>query len=157
MPEDFVQKLFRSYSFEETDLTCRLQELNLSKNSFLSFPPEICQLKFLKSLDISGNYLGKCDLSSSSLKHTSNMPAIQILNISRNNLSNFNLEYFLSNLLPNCSQLVSLTAERNNIDSLSSILLEFNNLRELNLSDNKIKSIDFNKFKFNKLEVIFFF
>jgi Leucine-rich repeat (LRR) protein len=83
------------------------------------------------------------------------MPAIQILNISRNNLSNFNFEYFLSTLLPNCSQLVSLTAERNNIDTLSSILLEFNNLRELNLSDNKIKTIDFNKFKFNKLEVIF--
>lgn len=138
---------------EQLALCSSLKVLSISKNAFRSFPSVIFKLKFLQHLDVSENSIGSVDSQLTELKH------LRILNMSQCKLSNDCVDLICSlprirklyiggnseinNIKPLmiCSSLEILEAPACGIESIPNTVCNLINLKELNLSRNKLTDL----------------
>lgn len=154
LPEGLASRLLRSFSFDSDDLSCRVQEMNLSNNNFFQIPTALGAIQSLKVLDLSGNKLSRIDIDGIDYGSLQ-LPKIQMLNISSNGLSGSCLEAILHAVLQSNCPLSCLLAKQNNIDKFPRIILRFSSLREIDLSNNALENVQItDDYPANSIEIL---
>jgi len=144
-----VLMLLASLSREEEDGR-KITSVLLARNKFSVVPAEFSALKLLRELDISDNKLGVTDPET--LQHMQ-MPALRILNVSRNGMTFLHLEAIVEALAESRTLLSVLLAEGNQLDRFPRNIHKVYAVRELSLAGNRIRKIDVALGGLEKLEV----
>ena len=154
LPEWLIAKLFRSFSYDSDDLSCRVQEIILANNKLTQIPRELGAVQSLRVLDLSGNNLSRLEVEGidySSLL----LPKIQSLNVSNNGLSSPALEAILYAVTQSNCPLSCLLASKNSIDRFPDIIMHISTLREVDLSNNVLQNVlILNECPRNSLEIL---
>lgn len=150
LPDNLIEQLRRSHSFDSDELSCRVTEVLLAKNCFRTVPLELSSFNQLRVLDLSEN---KLNLSSAGELSEMRFPRVQVLNISKNGLTVSQLEAIIHALEQSDCALSSLLADHNSLERMPRNLSSLIALRELNISSNKIRSVERSLERMAKLEV----
>jgi hypothetical protein len=110
-----------------------LRKLDLSNNSLVKLPNEICRLNELLLLDITLNKLTYLPPNISELNN------LKQLNMDYNDFKDINIKINNKNCFKN---LVHLSISHNKLNHIPQFIFELTNLQELNLSNNNINYID---------------
>lgn len=134
----------------EGDEFRKVSSVLLSKNKFLVVPSELSMLKLLRELDISDNKLG---LSAPESLRSMILPALKVLNVSRNGLISLALEAIIDSLGDAGALLSAFIADGNQLERFPRNLRNIYSLRELSFANNLLKTIDGDLRCLEKIEV----
>jgi Leucine-rich repeat (LRR) protein len=128
----------------------KVSSVLLSKNKLHVVPSELSMLNLLRDLDISDNKLG---LSTPETLQCMILPALKILNVSRNGLICLTLEAIIDSLSDRGALLSALIADGNLLERFPRNLRNICSIRELSFASNALKIIDVDLRCLEKIEV----
>ena len=140
LADAFARLQASPHLLDESQQNVGIFKLSLAGNHFEHYPPELCSMPYLQALDLSSNRLGLG--ISPSTSHTSHVvstlpPSLTCIDLSKNNLAT--VPPFSTPRLQILNLSVNCLAEL----SPSSLpgLSQLNQLRELSLANNRIRSL----------------